>query len=83
MKAEKVDYVKTETYRIDGEDNMMFDIVVFRDEYELYIYDPNYSVKEYIFGLEADCPIEKFLEIVLAELENNDHIKWYREKYCN
>lgn len=49
---------------------------------DAWLYNENYGIKDYMFGLE-DISLDEFIEIVIANLINENYIQDYQDNYMD
>lgn len=64
-------------------DGFLVDVTSTKDTYEVYLYHPEYGIKEYMFGLvkKIFTSKEQVLEMIVMYLENGHHIERYQKNY--
>lgn len=77
----KLENIKTETYRFMG--HFCIDVVETSEVFEAYIYDDQYGIKKFMFGVQNTDGYtkERFMQFVVNNAE--DYMKSYIEKYCD
>lgn len=77
----KLENIKTETYRYMG--HFCIDVVETSEVFEAYIYDDQYGIKKFMFGVQNTDGYtkERFMQFVVNNAE--DYMKSYIEKYCD
>lgn len=77
----KPENIKTETYRYMG--HFCIDVVETSEAFEAYIYDDQYGIKKYMFGVQKNGSYtkEQFLDFVADNAA--EYIEFYIEKYCD
>ena len=77
----KLENIKTETYRFKG--HFCIDVVETSEAFDAYIYDDQYGIKRFMFGvLNTDgYTKERFLQFVADNAE--EYIEFYIERYCD
>lgn len=82
----KCENIITQTYEYG---DWRVDVVDHDDQYEAYLYHPDFGVKDMMFGVpksqelpEGKMNLELFLKLVEANLENQGYIFHYIEDYA-
>lgn len=77
----KLENIKTETYRFVG--HFCIDVVETSEAFEAFIYDDQYGIKRYMFGVQkiGGYTKERFIQSVANNAE--EYIEFYIEKYCD
>ena len=77
----KPENIKTETYRYMG--HFCIDVVETSEAFEAFIYDDQYGIKRFMFGVQNTDGYtkERFLQFVADNAE--EYIELYIEEYCD
>ncbi|MBO5891503.1 MAG: hypothetical protein J6Q30_02170 [Oscillospiraceae bacterium] len=77
----KLENIKTETYRYMG--HFCIDVVETSEAFEAYIYDDQYGIKRFMFGVQNidGYTKEQFVQSVANNAE--EHMRFYIEEYCD
>ncbi len=75
----KPENIKTETYRFMG--HFCIDVVETSEVFEAYIYDDQYGIKRYMFGVQNTDGYtkERFIQSVANNAE--EYMRFYIEEY--
>ena len=81
LRTLKLENIKTETYRFIG--HFCIDIVETSEAFEAFIYDDQYGIKRFMFGVQNidGYTKEQFIQFVADNAA--EYIEFYIEKYCD
>lgn len=75
--------IKTITFEVNNEPGFFVDIVEDKVEYGAWLYHKDYGIKQFMFGsIKNQHPnIDDFIDMVEANLDNQDYVNGYKDDY--